>query len=143
MFHKVNAVYPSKNLKIVVQFVEGVTKVYDVAPLLKEIDVFSRLGDKMFFSRVHVAPGGYGVIWIDDIDLSCGELFDKGEVIKTPFDGLVAISEATKLWGLNESTLRKAIQYNKLVKGQDVTKFGNQWVVSIKALKREYGEPKI
>lgn len=142
MFHKINSVYPSKNMEIVVQFVEGVTKIYDVSPLLSEIEEFSILKKRAVFESVHVGPGGYGVIWNDDIDLACDEIFEHGRVIKTPFDGLIAISEATKLWGLNESTLRKAIQYNKLVKGQDVTKYGHQWVVSLDALRREYGEPK-
>ena len=57
--------------------------------------------------------------------------------------GLLAFSDATELWGLNESTLRKAITYGKLVEGVDVCKFGKQWVVSIMAMKREYGEPRL
>lgn len=40
--------------------------------------------------------------------------------VKTPFDGLMAFSDATLIWGLNESTLRKAIAYGKLVNGVDV-----------------------
>ena len=61
------------------------------------------------------------------------------KVQKTPFDGLIAFSDATELWGLNESTLRKAISYGKLVNGVDVCKFGKRGVVSIDAMKREYG----
>lgn len=41
--------------------------------------------------------------------------------------------------GLNESTLRKAITYGKLVNGVDVCEFGKQWVVSVDSMKREYG----
>lgn len=59
--------------------------------------------------------------------------------VDMPFDGLMALSDATELWGLNESTLRKAISYGKLVNGVDVCKFGKQWVVSAEALNREYG----
>ena len=44
--------------------------------------------------------------------------------------------------GLNESTLRKAVSYGKLVNGVDVRKFGKQWVVSAAAVKRAYGEAK-
>ena len=51
----------------------------------------------------------------------------------------LAFSDATALWQLNESTLRKAIAYGKLVNGVDVCKFGKQWVVSIDAMNREYG----
>lgn len=41
---------------------------------------------------------------------------------------------------LNESMLRKAIVYNKIVEGVGVCKFGNQWAA---AMKGEYGEPRI
>ena len=54
----------------------------------------------------------------------------------------LAFSDATALWQLNESTLRKAIAYGKLVNGVDVCKFGKQWVVSMDAMRREYGNPK-
>ena len=93
------------------------------------------------FSSVIVDQGGYGIVWNDDIDISCDELWENGTEIKTPFDGLMAFSDATFLWNLNESTLRKAITYGKLVNGVDVCKFGKQWVVSMAAMKREYGEP--
>ena len=49
--------------------------------------------------------------------------------------------QETFLWNLNESTLRKAITYGKLVNGVDVFKLGKQWVISVTAMKREYGEP--
>ena len=97
---------------------------------------------ELYYSAA-VDAGGYGVIWNDDIDIACDELYFNGEDIKTPFDGLIAFSDATQLWGLNESTLRKAISYGKLVNGQDVCKFGKQWVISSEAMKREYGLPKI
>ncbi|MCQ2799394.1 MAG: DUF2442 domain-containing protein, partial [Bacilli bacterium] len=43
------------------------------------------------------------------------------------------------LWNLNESTLRKAVSYGKLIDGIDVSKYGKQWVVTMKAMEREYG----
>ena len=54
----------------------------------------------------------------------------------------MAMSDATTIWGLNESTLRKAIVYGKLKNGTDVCKYGKQWVVSIESMFREYGQPK-
>lgn len=54
----------------------------------------------------------------------------------------MAFSDATTLWGLNESTLRKAVSYGKLVNGVDVCKYGKQWIVSsVEAMQREYGNP--
>ena len=55
---------------------------------------------------------------------------------------LMSFGDASELWGLNESTLRKAVSYGKLVNGVDVCKFGKQWVVSKAAMKRTYGETK-
>ena len=139
MFHKVKSVLPQKNYILLVSFSEGVSKIYDVKPLFKKWDIFNGLKKEHVFDDVKVDQGGYGVSWSDDIDLSCDELFFNGKPIKTPFDGLIAFTEACQLWNLNESTLRKAVSYGKLVNGVDVCKYGKQWVVSVEAMKREYG----
>ena len=117
MFHKIKNVTALPEDKLSVQFSEGVTKIYDVKPLFVKIPLFAELKENHAeFACVTVDVGGYGIVWNDDLDLSCDEL-----------------------WGLNESTLRKAITYGKLVNGVDVCKFGKQWVVSVDAMKREYG----
>ena len=140
MFHKIKSVSALPEYKLSVEFSEGVTKIYDVKPLLEKETFFATFMDQPeVFASVSVDVGGYGIIWNDDIDIACDELFYNGKTIKTPFDGLIAFSDATQLWGLNESTLRKAIAYGKLINGIDVCKFGKQWVVSIEAMKREYG----
>ncbi len=143
MFHKVKAVNALPDCRLSVQFAEGVTKIYDVKPLFKKWAPFRALErTPELFSGVTVDAGGYGVSWNDELDLSCDELFANGETIATPFDGLMAFTDATRLWGLNESTLRKAIAYGKLVNGVDACKYGRQWVISTEAMKREYGLPK-
>ena len=57
----------------------------------------------------------------------------------SPFDSLLSFADATALWGLSESTLRKAVAYRKLAEGLDAQKFGKQWVVTRSAMEREYG----
>jgi len=142
MFHKIKSVTPLSDYILSVQFSEGVTKRYDLKPLFDKYPMFLPLKeDDLLFSSVEIDVGGYGIIWNDDIDIACDELFFNGETVKTPFDGLIAFSDATQLWGLNESTLRKAIAYGKLINGIDVCKFGKQWIISSDAMKREYGEP--
>ncbi|MCQ2527650.1 MAG: DUF2442 domain-containing protein [Saccharofermentans sp.] len=141
MFHKVKKVSPLPDFQLSVQFCEGVTKIYDVSLLFETLPVFGYFSDKKDeFEQVSVDIGGYGISWNDDLDLSCDELWENGKLVETPFDGLMSFADATELWGLNESTLRKAITYGKLVDGVDVCKFGKQWVISISAMKREYGE---
>ncbi len=128
--------------KLSVQFTEEVTKLYDVKPLFDRIPAFQHLKkNPSEHAAVTVDVGGYGVIWNDELDLSCDELWENGAIVDTPFDGLMALGDATALWGLNESTLRKAISYGKLIEGVDVCKFGKQWVISVDAMHREYGRP--
>lgn len=139
MFHKIKNVAAIPDYRLSVQFCEGVTKIYDVKPLFEQLPIFIALKNEEKFFDVTVDVGGYGIIWNDDLDLSCDELWENGIQVDTPFDGLMAFSDATELWGLNESTLRKAVAYGKLVNGIDVCKFGKQWVVSSEAMNREYG----
>ncbi len=144
MFHKVKAVNALPDYRLSVQFAEGITKIYDLKPLFDKWPVFTELkNNQELLYSVEVDAGGYGVVWNDDIDLSCDELYENGETVKTPFDDLMAFTDATELWGLKESTLRKAISYGKLVNGIDACKYGKQWVISTAAMKREYGSPKV
>lgn len=142
MFHKIKDITALPDQKLSVQFAEGVTKIYDTKPLKSRIPAFAEFDARPeLFEDAQVDVGGCGVIWNDDIDLSSDELWDHGDTVKTPFDGLMALSDATVIWGLNESTLRKAIIYGKLINGIDVCKYGKQWVVSTASMIREYGEP--
>ena len=143
MFHKVKNVTALPDFRLSVQFSEGVTKIYDMKPLFERIPAFEYFKENVpCFYDVEVDVGGYGIIWNDDLDLSCNELWNNGTTIPSPFDDLMAFSDATELWGLNESTLRKAISYGKLINGVDVCKFGKQWIITMEAMRREYGEPK-
>ena len=143
MFHKIKSVFPLPDFELSVQFSEGITKRFDCKPLFEKIPAFCYLQEHPeIFGCVVVDEGGYGIVWSDELDLSCDELWEHGVRVNTPFDGLMAFRDATELWGLNESTLRKAITYGKLVNGVDVCKFGKQWVVSMDAMEREDGAAK-
>lgn len=140
-FHKVKDVSALAGLKLSVQFVNGTTKIYDVAPLMTRFSAFKLLKDESLFREVEVDQGGYGIIWNDDLDLSCDELWENGTEVATPFDGLISFSDASELWGLSESTLRKAVAYGKIVPGVDARKYGKQWIINRDAMLREYGNP--
>ena len=142
MFHKVKSVTPLPNYMLLVHFADGVAKQYDVKPLFESMGDFKAFQTiPGLFEQVTADPGGYGISWNDDLDLACDELWANGVQVDTPFDNLIAFGDATDLWGLNESTLRKAVAYQKLVEGIDVKKFGKQWVVTRDAMEREYGKP--
>ena len=142
MFHKLTSVTPLPDFRIVARFADGCSKSYDLFPLIREMHAFQPLAEvPSLFEQVCVDPGGYGISWNDDIDLDGNEIWEPGVTVHPPFDGLLSFSDAASIWGLNESTLRKAIHYKKLISGVDAMKFGKQWVVTREAMIREYGNP--
>ena len=140
-FHKVKDVSALADLKLSVQFTNGTTKIYDVSPFMQRFSAFRILEDKTLFRDVKADQGGYGIVWNDDLDLSCDELWENGAEVATPFDGLMSFSDVSELWDLSESTLRKAVAYGKIVSGVDARKYGKQWIANRDAMLREYGDP--
>ena len=140
-FHKVKDVSALADLKLSVQFTNGTTKIYDVSPLMQRFSAFRILEDETLFRDVKVDQGGYGIVWNDDLDLSCDELWKNDVELATPFDGLISFSNVSELWGLSESTLCKAVAYGKTVSVVDARKYGKQWIVNCDAMLREYGNP--
>ena len=76
-FPRVRSVKPLRNKRLLVVFHNGTKKVYDCAPLLKS-EVFRPLADEMLFRAVRSDPGGYGISWNEEIDLSEAELWVHG-----------------------------------------------------------------
>lgn len=138
MINKIMSASFLDNYIICAQFANGITKKYDLKPLFKELKQFNKLKENNLFMYGQVDIGGYGVVWDDKIDLFADEIWEKGKNVKTHFDNLLSIGEATKMWNLDDSTIRKAIARGKFVNGIDTQKFGKQWVITKEAMEREY-----
>lgn len=54
---------------------------------------------------------------------------------------VITFTEASKMWGLSESTLRMAVKRNKLCEDYDYRKSGKVFLTTIETLKKIYGEP--
>ncbi len=79
MFYKIKKVKALPNLKLQVLFIGGAVKIYDVKPLLKKWEPFQIFKKHpALFQKVKVDAGGYGIIWNEDLDLSCNELWNNG-----------------------------------------------------------------
>lgn len=76
-FPNIRAVKPLPNYRLRVVFHNDIAVTYDCSPLLEEA-AFSPLLDVSLFNQARVDPGGYGIIWNDDIDLSESELWLDG-----------------------------------------------------------------
>ena len=138
--HKIKAVSTLPDMRLNVQFTNGSTKIYDVKATEEHLVSLSKLKDQKLFDAVMIENDGYGILWSAELKLPSEELWDKGMKITTPFDGLMSFADASELWGLSESTLRKAVAYGKIVAGIDARKYGKQWIITYDAMVREYGE---
>lgn len=96
MFYRVQEVQPLPAYELLVSFVSGEHKRYNVALLFEKWEGFRALASvKGLFEQVKVDTGGYGISWNDDIDLSCNELWENGKPIEAAtLDDLAAIEAA-------------------------------------------------
>jgi len=74
---RVKSVKPLTDMRLLVTFVDGMQKVYDCKGIV-HLDRFQSLENEAFFNTVTVDPGGYGISWSDETDLSEYELWNKG-----------------------------------------------------------------
>lgn len=77
-YPRIRTVQPKPGKRLVVEFDNGVVKVYDCTPLLEK-QAFQPLQDDALFQCAHADAHGYGVIWNDEIDLAESELWIHGE----------------------------------------------------------------
>ena len=121
-------------------FKNGVAKVYDFEPLVNTFPPLKPLADDYeLFKQIHLSPGGYGIIWNEEIDLAAEDVWYDGTIVNTLFSGMLSFSEAAEIWRVDPSTIRKALQYKRLIPGKDVMFFGKQWVVTREAMERVFG----
>jgi len=55
-----------------------------------------------------------------------------------PFARLLSFAEAAEIWGIDQSTLRKAVADGRLRQGRDCRKFGKQWVITVDAMAKVF-----
>ena len=55
---------------------------------------------------------------------------------------VMTANEASKMWGITEGAIRKAIEYKRLIIGVDYRKAGRITLITHEAMERLYGEPK-
>jgi len=82
MFYRIHSVNPLPNKRLLVCFLDNTVKQYDMEPLIRSIPAFQILEEPVLFNQVRVDAGGYGVTWNDNLDLSCNELWEKGEIVQ-------------------------------------------------------------
>lgn len=83
---RIESATPLEGRYLLITFVNGIQKVYDCQRLLS-LDRFQLLRYEAFFKAVTVDPGGYGVSWDDEMDLSEYELWNNGVEVEPSATG--------------------------------------------------------
>jgi hypothetical protein len=85
LIHKITSVDALPDFKLALTFQNGEKKSYDVSTLFDELEVFQAFQlTPRLFEQAQVAAGGYGVVWNDELDLACDELYENGVPLTTP-----------------------------------------------------------
>lgn len=82
---RIKSVTPLKEKRLLITFVNGVQKIYDCQWLLN-LERFQLLKNEAFFKAVTVDPGGYGISWNEEMDLSEYELWNRGVEVEPSTD---------------------------------------------------------
>lgn len=140
-FPEIKSVRTLPDYKIAVVFLRGETRVYDVKPWFdKQPEYFKQLKRNHCFDDV--VAHSYAIEWDDKAGFGCDELYYGGKRVKTPFDDLVSLQDALKLWNLKEGVILKAIKKGELLDNIEVRQIGKTMLFSRKALVRLFGPQK-
>ncbi|MFP4219917.1 MAG: DUF2442 domain-containing protein [Phormidium sp.] len=74
---RINTAKVIEDYKLLVEFDNGEIRKYDVSKL-SDNPMFALFNNPAFFRNFQVEPGGYALVWNEDIDISEYELWQHG-----------------------------------------------------------------
>ena len=75
---KIKNIIPNDNFTLLITFDNGIKKIYNFSQKFID-DRYQLLKNLAFFKSVQIEPGGYGLYWNDNIDISENELWQNSE----------------------------------------------------------------
>ena len=96
-FKKIKFIYPINDLQIIAFFTDGKKKIFDVKLLInkyKPFKVFETNPDLFFTARV--GPGGYAIVWNDDLDISADSVYYDGRNYDSKKENVKVLNELKK-----------------------------------------------
>lgn len=121
---KVEDIVPLQNYTLLVFFRDGVIKKCNIKEFFEKnraLETFLSINKDMF-KYVHVQPGGYGIRWEENMNISDGELYDSG--VQVPLSladfrefvvhRVINAAEAAEILDCSRQNIRDLIKRNKL-----------------------------
>ena len=78
MFHRAIKLRYLPATKLAVTFQDGLVKSYDMKVLFGKYPQLKALQDRTLFLSGKLDPGGYGIIWNDDLDIEVETIYENG-----------------------------------------------------------------
>lgn len=119
---KIRKITALADMKLLVEFQNGITKVYDTKKLLKEYSFFEPLKDPDLFSKATIDYNGSAVIWNSDLDVSEWELWTNGVEVHLTAEDLsrylqnnsIGTAEVCRLLGCTRQNVDFLTKTNKI-----------------------------
>lgn len=81
MFIKAINVRFLEGANIEVTYIDGKIIRYDMSTMYEKYPQLAQLENRSLFESGHLDPGGYGIIWNDDLDFDAMSIYEDGEVV--------------------------------------------------------------
>lgn len=113
MFYKIKEVKACDDYTLHAIFTNGIEKVYDIRTMFQVYEPMKALEDIELFKKAKLSPGGYAVVWNEQLDLDANDIWEDGtetgnKYYLTPKEELaVMVSEMRGQKGLTQRDLSK------------------------------------
>ena len=135
MYNRLTSVSFKENLIIIAKFNDGKIVSYNVKQLYKRFPIFNELeSNSLLFNNGKIAPGGCGVIFNDEIDIACEELYENGTLIS---------QEKVEDLNIKIGNLFSFERENKGITQSELAKITNIHQAEISKIERGIGNPSI
>lgn len=135
MYNRLTSVSFNENLIIIAKFNDGKIVSYNVKQLYKRFPIFNELeSNSLLFNNGKIAPGGCGVIFNDEIDIACEELYENGTLI---------FQEKVEDLNLQIGNLFSLEREKKGITQSELAKITNIHQAEISKIERGIGNPSI
>ena len=70
-----------ENVTVELTYIDGSVIRYDMSKMFDKYPQLKGLEDRKLFESGHLDPGGYGIIWNDELDFDAMSIYEDGEVV--------------------------------------------------------------
>lgn len=121
------------DVKVEVTYIDGNVVEYDFSTIFAKYPQLKQLRNRKLFESGHLDPGGYGIIWNDQLDFDVQSIYECGKKVRTV-----------------KTTLAQQLGYKLLVARenagitqQELAKITGIDQADISKLERGYGNPSV